>query len=390
MRSSKSHSSKRPLPSLFPTTTTPLFFANMTCSYSDEDVDRTVMSTLQALKDDFFISLQQGASALNTFLVSWDCFDQTLRSCRDRLQSNTLDVVFSFASAVAMITSNMLDLQNTSENICQRFSDDVTKILDEGLGKLTIVEGPPHVHSKLVSASYDFLSYMNSKASEGTSLPLYIESSCKWLLNNLGNPYPSKELRCAMAQKANCSLRDIDGWFIDARRRLGWNTLRKKRFCNKRTDIVEAATRFFIKSDPSRPLDPTIELEFASIESRAKDLYSTRFTESALASKLDTAVKDMTPEMKAQAKAEVKRRKREIYKKKIAHDALSYPSPERSPGASPEPSLPSSPMGGDNITVTVACSARKRRNTSGEVEDEDQLKPRKRTRYEFHRQKQLF
>ena len=145
---------------------------------------------------------------------------------------------------------------------------------------------------------------------------------------------------------------------------MGWNSLRKTRFSNRRADIVDAATRFFVKGDPKRPLDPSVELDFAELESRAKDLYSEKFMESMLATKLDVAVKDLTPGMKAQAKVEKWQRQTERRRKNtLARAALSYPSPERSPNP-PEYDLPSSPE--PVIVSEEFLSTRKRRNSFSE------------------------
>lgn len=168
----------------------------------------------------------------------------------------------------------------------------------------------------------------------------YIELAYGWLLSNLHNPYPQKEARDDIAYQTGAPRKDIDAWFTDARKRIGWNRLRKVRFGNKRTAIIDAATRFFSYSDPKRPLDPSIELEFAAIESRATELYSEKFVQTTLASKLDVAVKDMTPALKLQAKVETQQRRTE---RRRGRDALAYPSPERSPRTSPERSPRISP-----------------------------------------------
>ena len=214
-------------------------------------------------------------------------------------------------------------------------------------------------------------------------MPPYIQPSYEWLISNLENPYPSNQTRTAISLQTHSPRKDIDGWFTDARRRIGWNALRKSRFSNKRIDIVDAAVRFFVKNDPKRPLDPAVELEFAAIEARAKDLYAEKFIQSTLAAKLDVVVKDMTQEMKVQAKAEEKLRKRlqRQKKEKRALDALCYPSPERSPAASPEPALPSSPTQGDHLTIDDTPRSSRKRCTPTLDHEHDGV-PRKRSRYE--------
>ena len=224
------------------------------------------------------------------------------------------------------------------------------------------------------------------------SFPRYISPSYQWLVSNLHNPYPSKEIKNKISHETQTSSKDIDGWFVDARRRIGWNALRKSRFSNKRADIIEAATLFFVKADPKCPLDPIVELAFASIESSAKDLYSEKLSESTLVTSLDMAVKDMTPEIEAQSKANRMQRNRLERQRKAKANcaALAYPSPDRSPiTSSDENPLP--PSDQDSLTTTnhaSASSSLKRRHSSSRVSLDNDTEPHtrratKRCRYEL-------
>ena len=212
---------------------------------------------------------------------------------------------------------------------------------------------------------------VNGHDSSGNSL--YIESACLWLLNNLHNPYPSKEARISIARTSGSEAKVIDAWFVDARRRIGWNALRKDYFSNKRVDIVDAANRFFLRSDEKCPLDANVELRFTAIEKRAKDLSSDRFAESPLALKLDFAVKDWTPGMDQRCGGE-REQSTSGQSKWDALAAASYPSPAISPSRTPEPfeNLPSDDiphMAGQkrrssplSLTVNEDMTSREERN----------------------------
>lgn len=222
---------------------------------------------------------------------------------------------------------------------------------------------PPAPHPALIrsvtsphgpSASTSPISPPHLSDLSRTSIPPYIQPAYSWLLNNLHNPYPSKHIRAAISLETKSDRKHIDSWFVDARKRMGWKTLAKKHFSNKRTDIIDAATRFFVQEDSKRPLDPNLELEFAAIETSAKDLYSDKFSETLLAAKLDVAVKDMTPEMKTQARENEKRRRQEEkveQAERSMRDVSAYPSPDRSSNCTPEPSLLSpSPSASDEAS----------------------------------------
>ena len=188
--------------------------------------------------------------------------------------------------------------------------------------------------------------------SPATTLPPYIEPAHNWLLKNLHNPYPSKKAKSSIALETGASLKDLDSWFISVRKRIGWNKLRLKHYANKRSKIVEAATRFFkeipqpVHREPYNICIPAAnhDSEFEEIKNCAKELYSGKIYKASL-EKLDGAVRDLSSETKVHAHGEEERR-RPMAKSRRGKDLQrlsTYPSPERSPERSPEPSLVESP-----------------------------------------------
>ena len=221
-------------------------------------------------------------------------------------------------------------------------------------------------------------------ANVSTPLPPYIRPAYTWLLSNLHNPYPSKETKATITEESGSSTKDIDNWFINVRRRIGWNKLRSKHFENKRSLIVDAATRFF-KEVPQALHSSTTprsgihqknnyDSEFKSIEKCARGLYPPKLFETPLATKLDESGRDVS---KYRAQVECS----EIHRGAEELQLLNaYPTPERSPERSseaPEASLP-------NQSITIA-SSRKRRNSGHDSPDIDDCcdEPPKRCRYIF-------
>jgi C-terminal domain of homeodomain 1/Homeobox KN domain len=213
-------------------------------------------------------------------------------------------------------------------------------------------------------------------------LPPYIRPAYTWLLSNLHNPYPSKETKTTIAEESGSSPKDVDNWFINVRRRIGWNKLRSKHFENKRSLIVDAATRFF-KEVPqalhssTSSIDPktNYDSEFKSIENTARDLYPQKLFETPLATKLDESGRDLTAEAKDRAQVECSEGQREAEELQRLY---AYPTPERSPERSPEASAASLPI--QDITP---ASSRKRRNPDRDSPDIEDCcdGPPKRCRY---------
>ena len=214
-------------------------------------------------------------------------------------------------------------------------------------------------------------------------MPPYIRSAYTWLLSNLHNPYPSKEKKATIAEGSGSSPKDIDNWFINARRRIGWNKLRSKHFQNKRSLIVDAATRFFKEAPQAlhshtthtSGIDPKVnyDAEFKSIEHCARDLYPEKLFETPLTTKLDESGRDLTPEAKDRAQVECS----EVLGR--AEELHVYPTPELSPERSPEPSVTFP------IQDITPASNRKRRNSDRDSHDIEDCcdEPPKRCRYIF-------
>lgn len=269
------------------------------------------------------------------------------------------------ASNLGLFNDYLLDFQTTAQSLTSTL-----------YGELDAIFSCINIHD-ISPSHFDKTSKSTSRPASKSHHPAYIEPAYQWLLANIHNPYPSKEVRTQIARKAKSDIRSVEAWFVDARSRIGWNTLRKTHFGNKRAETVDAAMRFFVKFDEKRPLGTTLEFEFAQMEASAKSLYADRFRETTLAAKLDVAVKDLTPEMKVQAKTYV------LEEVKWQKAASSYPSPLHSPDRSPEPAE-FTPLEKDTDFISTpfdALTGRKRRSLSPEGDNVTSGRPVKRARY---------
>lgn len=326
------------------------------------EFDASFISRISAIEALFDLVADEASFA--AFHPQWISFVNDLNHAVDAnlLGPSTTSTAHALAIRVTKVVQTFLELENLSIHLVSSMVIEASSILDVSTFS----------HSSTTS---DILS--------STLRPrTYIEPSFQWLLTHLNNPYPSVRIRNVFAHDTGCARKDIDSWFTDVRKRIGWNSLRKTRFSNKRHDIVDAATRFFVEE---RPLDPNIELEFVAIETRAKALYSEKFSESDLAAKLDMMVKDMTPEMKVLAKEEERRRLLLQKDENIARRSRpisSYPSPDRSPNHSPEPDLPSLISHCDEAVPVLngLTSGRKRQNSCSDLSDHSANQPNKRFR----------
>ncbi|KAF9454100.1 hypothetical protein P691DRAFT_717961, partial [Macrolepiota fuliginosa MF-IS2] len=101
-----------------------------------------------------------------------------------------------------------------------------------------------------------------------------ISLAANWLSQNYHNPYPSSIVRNDISRQANWNRKDVDVWFTEARKRIGWNDIRKGFFSNRRTETVEKATQFF--SGPYVPIEPVLAQAFVDMEMRVQELYPSK------------------------------------------------------------------------------------------------------------------
>nr|CAA56133.1 A mating type protein [Coprinopsis cinerea] len=313
-----------------------------------DSVDATLNQTLNCLPNDLLASLRGDATSKSTLASAISKVDALVQSCQ-QLGEGTRDLISSYASLIAFLPSGIHQAEAESSAVLDDFSNDVAGL-------------------------FDGLALETDASPEEPAEPAYIEPSCRWLKDNWYNPYPSPQVRSSIAKQTGASRKDIDAWFIDARKRIGWNELRRRCFDNKRANIVEAATRFHQgKSLEDLPCiahhGPTIENDLASITSQASAWYDGRYAQSKLADKLDPVVKDMTPALKEKIKRDADERRREERQKK-KRKRNPYPSPECSPASSSGAALsPVVPV--IDLTGESQCSRPnlKRRASSCSVEE---------------------
>ncbi|KAJ3505471.1 hypothetical protein NMY22_g17576 [Coprinellus aureogranulatus] len=288
-----------------------------------DPIEQEIRNTLSEFQAQLFPTLRGGDSALSAFLSTWKSFEGRLRECASGLQAETLDMVLSFSSLVASVTHGLAEALSLSENLL----GEISNILDDS-----------SQHEKSLAQGMHFslcLSTHLDLPEAATSYPpAYIQVASEWLVANIHNPYPSSAVRDSIAKKTSSPRKNIDNWFLDVRKRIGWNDIRRKHFDNKRVNIVDAAERFFLNTDPSRPLPRIIENEFANVQLRIHELYSAKFEESRLAVQLANPVTNLMLNCGQEVKPSRKSQSRKIGSS-VTSAALGYPTPQSSPATSP-------------------------------------------------------
>ncbi|KAF5312542.1 hypothetical protein D9619_002864 [Psilocybe cf. subviscida] len=289
-------------------------------SHSTSDPhDTNIRQRLSNLQADFNPALQEGGNALTAFYKS---FSRFLEDASEDLPEETYQIVYSFVEVVNTISSAIIEIDTASEAIHIELEQDIEKM-----------------------ARVDFKNLSLYDSSSSGPLPPYIEPCYLWLLGHLQNPYPSKNLRVQMSKETGTPLKDIDAWFIDVRKRIGWNDIRRAHF-ETRFDMVKAATRHFNPTSCRARLDPhsvpdgssssDYSYHFVSLETRARELYAHKLFPTSLLTDLDRTAKQTS-----------------------AHEQSAYPSPARTPSLAPET---------PQHSVPHSEKRRKRRNSDVDAE----------------------
>ncbi|KAF9567035.1 hypothetical protein CPC08DRAFT_814550 [Agrocybe pediades] len=229
--------------------------------------DSIVVKTTEESLSTFLSSLQGDGSSLDSFLCTWTTFCTTIREHHQTLKQDTIAAVHSVTSVIDAIASSLLALHDETERLSQETSADISDILAKEMNQLYIQdEGQgDDLHSQEVYPPFVHLCY-------------------GWLLSNLHHPYPPKEVRNHIASQAGTSLKDIDSWFLNVRKSIGWNTLRKTRFPRNQDAMLKAADSIlnkgslfnnsFVAALPCEiKVDEELRLEFARIVDKANSLY---------------------------------------------------------------------------------------------------------------------
>ncbi|KAF8153548.1 homeodomain protein [Pholiota molesta] len=335
-------------------------------------MDLELMNTMDSSLEHFLTSLKGGNDALSSFLGRWKSLSTTLQSHRDHLNEETLANAHYLASTIDTIASVMLELDTHRDVMERQLAKDLSHILNDDMENLVIRDESP------ISPGHG-------------SIPPYIKPCSQWLLDNLHNPYPPKSIRNSICRQTGSSIKDLDAWFTDARKRIGWNQLRRTHFSNRREKIIDAATSFFkpspqfLKLDSSPdvfPLSKTDDysMAFVEMEERAQRLFSDKFEVTPLALTLDHIVRDLQPLSQMQNQPNQPESQTQQTNPTLKRTYHAYPSPEHSPERSPE-QLPLSNIAISSLIPPSAASHKRRRSSSETVFDDIGLdRPQKRSR----------
>ncbi|KAK0458696.1 homeobox KN domain-containing protein, partial [Armillaria novae-zelandiae] len=185
-----------------------------------------ISDRLSGVLDTFFLSqIPDDTCSPDEFNLRLEqLFQDTLQGhSGGTIDKKTVDLAYAIADTIETLSESLLELDFSDERIADRYKHTFSDVVDR---QKTIIPSFPSTSCNKFSAA------------------TYIEPAYRWLVDNLHNPYPSREVRHKICRDTNTANKDLDNWFTNARRRIGWNTLLKS-FDSDRDRLVEAATACF-------------------------------------------------------------------------------------------------------------------------------------------------
>ncbi|KAH8099336.1 hypothetical protein BXZ70DRAFT_1009150 [Cristinia sonorae] len=206
------------------------------------------------------------ASSFESFSSEWRSLYHDVAEVVHHSALNDADVALiqSTANLVSVLGHTFLDIEKETESLTSKFVVD----LEAKFVHLSIEDYATPSHDQAPHFT------TRQKRIPSRTFPTYNGPAYSWILEHIHDPYPSLEVKRRLSRKSGVATYIVGDWFKDVRRRIGWVSLCKTHFQGSRALAVEAASRFFTKSDAAFSLAPHIAASFQDMQARLKALFA--------------------------------------------------------------------------------------------------------------------
>lgn len=247
-------------------------------------------SRLGRAEDDLLSSILAGKDTLSSWGSEWSALVADLTEASSSgANTETVAIGDTVVSKVATIAKCFLDVGRKDADLLSKLQVDIDEILSS---THSLHLSPSACSSIPQTSKTDSFPSKNSSVDMDMVSSAFIGPAYRWLLQHIHNPYPSHHLKRSLALASGCSLNSINSWFTNVRKRMGWTSICREFFHGCRADAVDAAFRALVQDDPDRPVGEDLTRAFGAVKVAVEKLYSSTFIKSALATDLDTVVKD--------------------------------------------------------------------------------------------------
>ncbi|TDL28303.1 hypothetical protein BD410DRAFT_780788 [Rickenella mellea] len=259
----------------------------MSTSFEDD-----LHQNLLRAEDDLIDATFAGHTATAAFIDNLSALTQVAKHgiTNHLLNASTLALARRVASNISIMADNFHELEPSTREINSRRKADIADVLWRlSLNDPTAAGSTQHRRPPSQSLPSHRASDLFASTSEADvrALPLHIPKAYKWLSRHLHNPYPSAATKADIARQTGVSVKSIDAWFVNIRRRIGWTTIAKRHFGGNRAAMLDCAARAIKEQKAQGTVSEEIVEEFMSMKSNLERLYEGKIEESELAREIE-------------------------------------------------------------------------------------------------------
>jgi len=231
--------------------------------------ETSLYARLLGIEDEFLFAMSGDDAMLESFCSTWAALQQDIQSAQiaETLPREVAELAFSVSTRISIISEVFEELEETVEQLSDELDQELDRLFESSLSSEGHSSSDDYI-GNVFTPGY-FISY--SYKSGVSRIAPYIHGAYTWLLDNLHNPYPPKEFKNKLACESGSSMKLIDGWFVDVRKRMGWAKIKKDLFQNKRKPLVQAATCVLVDGGM---VSDVFARELAQMVATAKKMYS--------------------------------------------------------------------------------------------------------------------
>jgi hypothetical protein len=227
----------------------------------------TLSSRLLQVERELLDAISCGKPALDSFMSRWAALLEEISSTatRGELDERTHQLAQTTAAQVVIIADSFLGMDTDTAAVESKFTNDIDAI-------------------------YSQCGHASSSKQPRLS---FVEACYKWLTENLHNPYPSESTKAYLAHGSHVTVDSVNGWFLKARRRVGWTALVKADFGGCRADAVKAAQAVFCDAGANEDsVDAAVVCKLMQVQHNTESMYGSRFCKGELLESLSAIMQD--------------------------------------------------------------------------------------------------
>lgn len=263
-------------------------------------LDHDVHSMFAHLEDDLLDAVLDGRPALELFVERLSFLHKTASSAISSkvLSSKSLKIIRNAAKSGALVADNIIRLRSDTKKVDEHRQADISDVFR----RMSLCDTVPHaqIRSPTLSKkpSLQPFSLPSSRrnhigADSDSVTPSKARILHEWLLDNIHSPFTNKYSRKLLSEETDMPEKDIANWMVQMRRRIGWSAIVRTYFNKDKALAVDFATRVFLGSDSTCPLDQHIVQEFLSIRGTTRRLFEENYETSELAKKIEELVREV-------------------------------------------------------------------------------------------------